>query len=183
MGCINQENKDVNKNEEDIICRYWYQVKINSTFCSYDINVPIPVYYDENKNIQISQIMENLKVSKGSASFNVENTSFGPSLKINGSDNVIIEVEGEDPSKFLIKNKYEIIFLSLVIDEDNDGYIDDEYALVKYHIYCYQNITLNISINFHYRIYKPSYSKTIIDIDSDIYQKWNIVNGTFYTAV
>ena len=185
-GCINNNNnKDNNDEENKYKCKYWYQIEINCTSGHYDLNVPLPVYSDENRIIHISPIINELKVVIGNALFEIENTSFGPSLKITGKGYVIINLSGNDILKYKVNNQKSRLFLSMALDKDNDGYYDDEFELMKYRIYCHQNLTLNITINFDYRKGTETYSTmdSSTKIQNEIKQGWNKVNGTFFVAI
>ena len=184
-GCIGDDGNNNKKDDEEIKkeYRYWYRFEINCSSGKYDLNVPFPAYQDKYRNHHLSPIYNELKVIKGNASFEFENTSFGPSLKISGKDYSFIELRGDDVSKYEIKNRYSLYFLSMVIDEDEDGYFDDVGGPVKYQIYLKQNITLNITLEFSYT-YLGGVGVLIGGegrIQSEIKQGWNIVNGLYGT--
>jgi len=184
FGCIFDNQKNSKNNEENKSfgdCKYEFRIKIFSNSSNYFLNVPLPVYSDNNRTIHLSAINEELSVINGNALFIIEELSFGPSLRINGSDNIVIGFSGKDIKKFLVNNKYKTLFLSMAKDKNNDGYYDDEYGNLQYYIYCHQNIYLNITINFTYHYENGPYIllTNYIDIQSKIKQDWNLINGTF----
>jgi hypothetical protein len=70
-------------------------------------------------------------------------------------------------------------------DQNNDGYYDDEYGEIQYGLYLLQNISMNITINFHY-YHKDGPGTSLSSntkINNVLYQGWNVVNGTFLTVV
>jgi hypothetical protein len=181
-GCFEDGDNSNNYKEE---CIYDFKLNIQCNSSNYLLNVPIAVYSDDDKNIHISKINDDLELIKGKASFEIEETFLGPSLKINGSLNVEIGYSGTDLNKFLVNNDYSTLFLSMTIDKDKDGHYDDEYGNVQYQIYCHQNITMKITIEFSYYHYDGpgTHLDSYIDIDGEIWQGWNILNGTFETVV
>ena len=186
VGCIDYNDKtDNNEKKENWQCYYWYHIEINSSSHYYDLNIPIPVYVDENRTIHISPIIEDLKVVQGNALFEIENTSHGPSLRINGTGYVVINVSGNDLSKYLIHKIISIIFLSMARDENNDGYYDDEYDENEYFIFYSQNSTIYIKIildYFHYSKEIPGISG-FNSIEGNLKQGWNNVTGWFNVVV
>jgi hypothetical protein len=184
-GCIinDGENSDINNYNER--CKYEYNLKIQCNSSNYSINVPLPVFSDDNGYINISPINDKLEVLKGKAYFRNEKTLFGPSLKINGSYNIEVGYFGDELDKFFINNDYTALFLSMVNDRDKDGFYNDDYGNVQYQIYCHQNITMNIIIEFHYRYEgEPGlYSSCDIYIVGKILQGWNKINGTINRVI
>ena len=114
-GCFGDDDgKENDKNE--YICSYRYQIEINSSSYQYELNVPLPVYGDENRNIHVSPIIEDLKIVQGNVSFEIENTLYGPSLKIIGKGYALINLSGNDLSKYLVHNRGSHLFLSMAKD-------------------------------------------------------------------
>ena len=184
-GCIVYNIKSNNKEKKDTYqCEYWYQIEINCSSHHYDLNVPIPVYNDKNRIIHISPIIKDLTVVQGNVSFEIENTSYGPSLKINGTGNAIINLSGNDLSKYQIHKTNSNIFLSMAKDENSDGYYDDEYDENEYFIFYSQNNTIYIKIILSYSHHSQEKQGILGDniIQGQIKQGWNKVNGEFYIA-
>lgn len=183
-GCFsNNQNNSENNAEE---CQYKYSITIQSNSSThYDLNIPIPVYSNNNRIIRKSAISEGLEVISGDMRFEIENTSLGISLKINGTGNGTIISHGTDLENFLINNEYSQLFLSMAKDEDGDGYYDDEYGDMKYNIYCHQKISINviIELDYYHEDGPGTYLSSNTEIQSEITKGWNTVDGSFLTVV
>jgi hypothetical protein len=185
VGCIDyNNNSDNNEKKDKYQCSYWYQIEINGSSQHYNINVPIPVFNDDNRVIHISPIIDDLKLAQGNASFEIENTSHGPSLKIIGRGYTVINISGNDLSKYQIHNKNTNLFLSMAKDENNDSYYDDEYDENEYFIFCFQNLSLNIKVILSYSHHSQKMQGMLGDniIQGQIKQGWNKVKGEFNIA-
>jgi len=179
-GCIgNNSNNDTRE-----MCNYDYNIFIESN-SSYNVLVPIPVYSDVNREIIISNLNENLRIIDGNATFNIQNTSFGPALMINGNGSNTIGFSGSDLNEFLIDGEYTQLFLSLAQDKDNDGYYDDEYGKVDYHLKLEDNSLLRVNMEFIYSHENGpgTYIRSAIKIEGHLVEGWNNVEGTFITEI
>lgn len=145
---------------------YNFQVNINSQD-SANFTILIPIVIDNNN--KISEIMYDLKIN-GDAEVKFDETIYGKALNISGLGPVLITTNGNkriSPSR-----------LSMIVDSDNDGKINDEYGNVKYWFFLLNTDGNLINIQESFKMKGGGWNINI-NIEGELKLGFNQLNGTF----
>lgn len=162
-GCIFSND---NKNNETNL-EYKFEIKIiQESPTDYEIYLPIPI---DEKNEIIEQVTSALSI-KGEITYEIINTTYGKSIKINGIGDATLNSNGK------LKNISEA-WLSMVNDTNGNGIID-EYNNVNYFIFLNSSTNSKIQIIESFRFYnnikEESYNSWI---NTELNNGWQLVEG------
>lgn len=156
-GCI-----DNNEKEKPF---YNFQVNIN-TQESTNFTMQIPLVIDDNDKILES--MNNLEIN-GNAKVKFDETIYGNAMNISGSGPVIITI---NENKRISPSR-----LSMVVDSNNDGKINDVYNKVKYWFYLSKTNGNDINIIESFKMRGGGWNIDIV-VEGELKLGFNQINGT-----
>jgi hypothetical protein len=166
------------KNEESMYFKYNVEVYAEN-YGNYTLYFPVP----QNEDGSVSEMINYLKIIKGSCSYEIFESTYGKCLKINANSSFEINIEGgkllSDKNTSIGKND---IYLHEVYLSMYNGTINRSTHQLPIWIYFESDLLNNLTVKIEYRYshkVDPETGISIhIDLNSEVYNGWNLVNAS-----